>query len=103
MRTYNPDKWVVVELTFKGEPIKKVLASWRGGYLDGDSWKLSSGIEETKNLNDRYEFLNNSGSIYICHKGYYGMTMYTQSVYEGWKKSESDDIKIRILDESEFT
>ena len=32
---YNPDKWIIVKLP-KGA---KVLGSWSGGYLDGDSWQ----------------------------------------------------------------
>jgi hypothetical protein len=45
MSDYNPDKWVVVKIIGKDTPpVHKVFACWYGGYLDGDSWKLNSGI-----------------------------------------------------------
>ena len=41
----TPDNWVVVKV---GKNLYKVLAGWSGGYLDGDRWKLNSGISEVK-------------------------------------------------------
>lgn len=64
---YNPDKWVIVGI----EGNYKVLGGWSGGYLDGDSWRLSSGlvkIEEDSENSDYYLMHNHSGSIYKCHK-----------------------------------
>lgn len=101
MSSYNPDRWVIVEFTIQGTPMRKILASWRGGYLNGDSWKLSSEIQKINQFNDRCEFLNASGSTYVCAKGYYGMTMYTESIFKNWKSGESDTLKIRVLDEEE--
>ena len=68
MSTNTPDSWVVVRLTTSRTSIDKVLAGWYGGYLDGDSWKLSSGIMSTEEFDDRYEFTNHSGSVYVCYK-----------------------------------
>lgn len=96
---YTPDRWVVIEITAPELSIKKVLASWYGGYLGSDSWKISSGIIETKEFDDRYEFINHSGSIYVCYKNSYGMSGYTNSVYQGLESQQKDDLKIRI-DES---
>lgn len=90
MSTYTPDRWVIVEFDYKEEKLRKVLASWYGGYLGSDSWKLSSGITETIEHEDRYEFTNYSGSLYVCHKGAHGMSRYTASIYEGWVKGLKD-------------
>lgn len=68
MSTNTPDCWVVVRITTATTSIDKVLAGWYGGYLNGDSWKLSSGIERTEEFDDRYEFTNYSGSLYVCYK-----------------------------------
>jgi hypothetical protein len=57
----------------KGEPFRKVFATWAGGYLTGDSWRLNSGIEETKETADYVEFIGASGSSYKCHKDSYGV------------------------------
>ena len=48
MSTYNPDLWTIVELKYNDsdEVTRKVMASWYGGYLGSDRWKLSSGITE---------------------------------------------------------
>ena len=60
-RTYTPDGWIVVEFrTNDGEVNRKVMASWYGGYLGSDRWKLSSGITETIEHEDHYEFINHS-------------------------------------------
>lgn len=88
MKKY-PDKWVVVEITSKEYgAIRKVLGSWYGGYGGSDSWQISSGIKEVKKFEDgTYEFLNDSGSIYCCHKDTYGMSGYTSGVYDTLKEN----------------
>jgi hypothetical protein len=67
-----PDNWVVVKVD---EDFYKVLAGWSGGYLDGDSWRLNSGISEVKDDGDYWLFIGASGSIYQCHKKGYGTRM----------------------------
>ena len=51
---YTPDNWVVLKLKpGKGaHPIYKVLAGWSGGYLDGDSWRMNSGISKVTENGD---------------------------------------------------
>jgi hypothetical protein len=103
MSTYTPDKWVLVEFDSPAHgKITKVLASWRGGYLDGDSWKLSSGVNKITKTDAGYEFLNDSGSVYFCHKNGYGMSGYATSVYNNFAnqiEGLKDGSTIRILDE----
>ena len=76
------------------------FAGWYGGYASGDSWKLSSGIIGTKEFEDRYEFLNHSGSLYICYKASQGMSGYMGSIMHGWVESSKEDpsVTIRLLD-----
>lgn len=83
MSTYTPDKWLVVKITSSSGSIDKVFANWYGGYLNGDSWKLSSGITETVEFEDRFEYTNYSGSLYICYKGREGVNNYGASVLQG--------------------
>lgn len=64
-----PDRWVVLKLTLKDgkEPIYKVFASFYGGYLDGDSWKMNSGISSIR-IDDNFIYFDGySGSVYKCH------------------------------------
>lgn len=81
MSDYHPDKWVVVKITGKDTPpVHKVFACWYGGYLDGDSWKLNSGITAVKETTDYLFFDGSSGSCYACRNGSYGTNMYGQAV-----------------------
>jgi sulfatase maturation enzyme AslB (radical SAM superfamily) len=97
---YRPDLWVVVELKYndREEISRKVLASWYGGYLGGDRWKLSSGITETIEHENHYEFINHSGSIYECGKHMVGMSGYTSSVFESFKKDLEGTGSIEVID-----
>ena len=83
---YTPDSWVIVEFKENGsdEVTRKVLASWYGGYLGSDRWKLSSGVTDIVEHENHYEIHNYSGSIYECGKHQYGMSGYTSSVYESF-------------------
>ena len=75
---HTPNKWVV--LRFK-EGNFKVLGGWSGGYLNGDSWRLNSGITKVKENEDHYIFYGASGSKYKCYKGREGMTSLSSSIY----------------------
>ena len=67
----TPDRWILVE---QGD-IHKVFATWTGGYLDGDSWRLNSGIDGVPEIDGDYIlFKGYSGSVYKCHKEAYGTT-----------------------------
>src|SRR6056300_7550 len=98
---YQPDNWVVIKSKpGKGAfPIHKVLAGWSGGYLDGDSWRMNSGITEVKQDGDYYEFYGYSGSCYRCHKNTYRLTMATSGVYNSIKEQEEFDGQIILMPE----
>lgn len=90
--TEIPDNWVVLKIPDGF----KVFATWAGGYLDGDSWKLNSGIKEVEEDEDYYYFIGFSGSCYKCHKKGYGVaTSYGQSVLD----KILDTKKVEVMDE----
>lgn len=69
----EPDRWLLVEC---GD-LHRVFATWAGGYLDGDSWRLNSGIDTVEVDEDgNFLFHGYNGSIYKCHKDRYGTTGY---------------------------
>jgi hypothetical protein len=72
MSTYYPDSWAIVKITGT-DPHYRVFGSWSGGYLDGDSWKLNSGITDVTETETHYHFKGHSGSEYVCHKESYGV------------------------------
>jgi len=87
---YNPDNWVVLKIKEgKGTfPFYKVLAGWSGGYTQGDSWRINSGITEVKDEGDYYKFYGNSGSCYLCHKEGYGLRMNNAGVYSELREQQ---------------
>ena len=99
--TYTPDRWVVVEVKTPTERYNKVLASWSGGYLGTNEWRLSSGNETPIEHSDHWEFPQGSGSTYICYKTRYGMTGYTASIYSDWERQNTAKFSIRIVTEYE--
>ena len=87
-----PEQWVIIRISTEDNidiPDYKVFGGWRGGYIDGDRWKLNSGIASVEEDDDYYYFSGVSGSCYKCHKKGYGLkdgkwrfTSYVQGVLE---------------------
>jgi hypothetical protein len=85
--TYNPDKWMLIKLTNpNGQVHYRVFGSWSGSYLDGDSWRMNSGIVGVTEDDKYYYFEGSSGSVYACHKEMYGATAYGYSVAQSYAK-----------------
>ncbi|WP_150297639.1 hypothetical protein [Salipiger aestuarii] len=75
---YSPDDWVILKVSLATRDRTftqlRVLGGWHGGYLDGDAWRINSGIQ-TVHADDRaYRFLGRSGSVYLCRRGGYRMS-----------------------------
>jgi hypothetical protein len=79
--SYTPDRWAVVKITNKeGKTHYRVFGTWYGGYLDGASWRLNSGINKVDDNEKYYLFHGNSGSEYACNKKSYGTSGYSAAV-----------------------
>ena len=101
-RSYSPDLWSIIEVEHNGEVMQKVLASWFGGYLGSNSWKISSSINEVVELPNAYEFHNESGSIYIGYKNCYGASSYALDVFHNLQRQallEGGAVKLELLKE----
>jgi hypothetical protein len=74
---YNPDNWVIMKFPHRvgSGYYYKVLAGWSGGYLDGDSWRINSGISKVEYKDKCFYFYGETGSCYICHEDGYGLRM----------------------------
>jgi|TARA_Y100000310_G_C20568776_1_gene756913 hypothetical protein len=94
---YQPDNWVILKINAKNETglevFYKVLAGWSGGYLDGDSWRMNSGITEVIEEGDFYLFEGSSGSVYRCHKENEAVRMNTFSILNQLNEHYGDRIK----------
>ena len=92
---YYPDNWVVLKITHEREkPLYKVLAGWSGGYTQGDSWRMNSGITGVDKQAYHWEFYGTSGSVYICHQSDYRLTMATSNIYNQLKDNYGDQIEL---------
>jgi len=65
---YNPDRWCLISIELPEGTEVKVLGGWDGGYLDGGSWRLSSGVTKVIDDGDSWIIHNKSGSTYMCNK-----------------------------------
>lgn len=102
MDTYSPENWVVVKLhnSKTDTTIYKVFGSWRGGFTDGDSWRLNSGISSIEEEEHHYSVHGHSGSIYHCHKNMEGtkhMGMYNRGVLEQMLKRVPEHMEASIV------
>jgi hypothetical protein len=95
-----PDKWVCIKLTPKeNKSYYRIFACWYGGYLGSDSWQLNSGVASVNVLEDSYQFIGASGSIYQCHKNTYGTSGYGSGVLNQMINGVKDEITIEVMPE----
>jgi len=94
MTDYNPDHWVVIKMTHKDEVFYKVLGGWAGGYLNGTSWRLNSGIERCEEDGDRLKFYGSSGSCYTVHKDMYGLRTATVGIWRTMKNAHPEAVEL---------
>lgn len=96
----NPDLWVVVEISGSQVPktYHRVLAGWHGGFLTGDSWRISSGVVAITSDDDFWLIHNHSGSIYRCHKNAERMNMLMSDVLNSYIKTNNEEISLNVVD-----
>lgn len=108
-REYVPDNWVLVRINHPdGDDHVRVCAGWSGGYLDGNSWRLSSGVVKVEEDDTHYRFHNDSGSIYVCRKESECIRVNNAGVFNRLTKDPDinritvDELK-EVLDESSIS
>lgn len=103
MSEYTPDKWVMLKIESNGQTTYKILASWGGSYLHGQSWKLNSGVTKIEEDGSCYLFHGYSGSVYRCRKQSYGMTGYTMQILANFQKEvdEAEGVSLTLMPEEQ--
>ena len=91
---YYPDNWVVISVG-GNNPHYRIMAGWGGGYTQGTSWRINSGISSVKLIESNYHFYGDSGSCYVCHKDYYRIS-------SSMPLSLCREQKIEILDDQNW-
>jgi hypothetical protein len=96
----TPDRWCVIKISGI-TPHYRVFASFNGGFLDGDSWKVNSGIVGVKEDEDWYFFYGHSGSCYKCNKSEraYGASIYGSIALERYTALDL----VELLDNADWT
>lgn len=92
---YTPDSWVVLRMTHKDQIFYKVLGGWSSGYVNGSSWRLSSGVTKVEYDvgNDVWRFYGSSGSVYVVAPDNYGLRMSTVDIYTTMKKTYPNQVE----------
>lgn len=100
MSEHHPDSWVIVKIKQPDQPVLyKVLGGWSGGYLDGDSWRMNSGIVKVEKNGDYFDFYGDSGSVYKCHKDANTMRMSMAGVWNQLQTAYPEYVELVGVDE----
>ena len=104
MQTYEPDTWVILLFDYPDYgKVHKVFAGWYGGYAQGDSWKLSSGIKTFVNEGKFYSSLQESGSTYNLYKQAEKISGYQHGLLNVWREQlEEARGSILVVDSLNF-
>ena len=99
MSEYKPDNWVVLKIMQPDQDtLYKVLGGWSGGYLDGDSWRLNSGITKVVYREKYVDFYGSSGSVYQCPLSQYCLRMNNAGIWNQFKKKFGDAVELMLED-----
>lgn len=90
---YEPNNWVVIKINGK-DPHYRVLAGWSGGYLEGSSWRMNSGITKVEEDDKAYYFSGSSGSTYRCGKQSYGLRHNNAYVWDDLVTRHGDKVEM---------
>ena len=93
MSDYTCDNWVVIKM--KGDdPHYRLLVGTSGGYLDGDSWRMNSGITKVEEDEECYYFYGSSGSRYRCYKESYTLRMNNAHIWTQLQGMHDDKVEM---------
>jgi hypothetical protein len=97
----TPQKWIVLQFP---DNLYKVFGSWAGSYLDGDRWKLNSGIRSIILDGDYYLIEGWSGSFYKCHVNAWGIaSLWTNGILNTMlEKAKDVNVDIKVITYEEF-
>ena len=99
MNEYTCDNWVVIKFNTEEHGIfYKLLVGTSGGYLDGDSWRMNSGITRVEEDKECYYFYGYSGSRYRCYKESYTLRMNNAHIWTQLQGMHDDKVEMMSED-----
>lgn len=83
-QAYKPDLWQLVKFNSTATPTYHILSSWYGGYVNSDSWRLSTQIRLVEDHPDYWLVTTTSGSQYQLsrHQHCWGMSSLSRQVLD---------------------
>ena len=103
MSRYTPNKWMLVQVKAP-TPHFRIFGVWSGSYLEGESWRLNSGVDGVVEREDHFEIVGSSGSVYEIGKKSYGTTARGAAIIDGVVKQHTGifgDDTACVLDEED--
>ena len=95
---YFPDGWVVLKINAPTETLYKVFASWGGGYVCSEHWKMNSGITKCTFEDNCYFFEGYSGSVYSCARDTYNrLNAYNYGILQGLIKDAKEKMNMEVF------
>lgn len=95
----TPDQYELFTYTKDNLTTYHIFASWKGGYLHGDSWRRSSPIVRVEDADDYWSCYTQSGSQYSLHKDGRGVTGYNATVLASMIDMYKDSIDIVTIEQ----
>lgn len=99
-RVYNPDCWVVIEITehasAKPSSVFKILGGWYGGFAGSNYWRLSSGVVNLQEKDGVITVPQSSGSTYVVNRVDERMSGIMAATFAGFEEDVAKDGKYTI-------
>lgn len=100
MSEYYPDcyQFLRISSVYDDSVIYKLFAVWVGGYAQGDSWKINSGITQIFKEENSLRVSGYSGSTYVVNTENKFMSSYGTSVLTDIiKRADKEGIKVELV------
>lgn len=91
----KPLHWLLLEIKQPDKTTVKILSGFAGGYLEGDSWRLSTDVEKIEDNDNEYIVTTKSGSTYLLLKKNIGVSGPSAGMLQRIKKY----FDVKIIDE----
>ena len=96
----EPDRWVLVELTQDGETFRKIISSWKGGWLQDSDCRVSSRIIESTVMKHYNEYKTETGDIYKCLHSRESISEMIRDLIDQLRKTNES---VRVICYGDFT
>lgn len=94
--TYYPDEWSIIKVTTETETSWRILSCWYGNFSRGNSWKLSSAIEDVIYKNFHCEAITAAGSEYSLEYKNERMGLFLSSILSSLKE-QAEDVELEVV------